>query len=1092
MNAKLQKKSVIVLRRLICVSVFQILTMPFLFANSSGQSIDQVRISINVENASLKEVFAVIKQQTEFVFSYPENVLENNERYTLNYHDVSVADVLRELAKRGGYRYKQINNNISVIKSSDTRSESGKNPNPPNQTIKGKVTDALSGEALVGATIVIRQHPGIGTVTDLQGNFSISVPDDVRTLVFSYIGYLSQEVDLADQTELNISLKPDSEALDEVVVVGYGKKSGKTISGSITSLSPRDFNKGPVTNIQQMLQGKAAGVYVTRDGDPNGTGSIVIRGTSTLRPEGQSPLYVIDGVPYASNMVVPQDIISIDILKDASAAAIYGSRAANGVILITTRQGQAKENSYVNFDSYVNIDEVSNRYEMMTGDQYRQYLTDNGSAPETGWDDGVNMDWQKEIMRTAISQNYYLNIGGTSESTKYDGSVDYLSQDGIIKTTGQEKIVIRLNVDKSLLDDHLTLGFTANSTIAKHDLLASPSDVYKSMLTFVPTVNAKDEDGNYKEDITRRDPNPIALINQNHQDSKDEIIFGSVRLKYSDIIKGLDYHLMLSYNNSRVGNNIYLEKESVSDQGKNGSATRNTYESNSLIFENYFSYDRKINKHQIGGILGYSWQEDNTDDGFQSSNINFISDATGYYNLGLGSTPDGYLVDYGTVSRRSLRMISFYGRLNYNYDQRYIFQASLRDDGSSAFGKNERWGLFPSVSGAWRVISEDFMRDQHVFNDLKLKVGYGISGNSLGFDPLVSQLRYGNVGKFYYQGSYINAIGPVQNENDDLKWEKTEMLNVGLDMAFFHSRLNISLEYYNKMTSDLIWNYTVSPTEYLYETLTANVGKVSNKGFEVTLSATPVKTSDFNWNTNLILSHNKNEVESLSNDKFKVDYVLTATSVAGAGQSGGSAQIIKEGYPLGTFYTLIFKGFNENGESLFLDKDGNTTESPVAPDDYYLEGNAQPKLNFSWSNSLSYKNLALDFMFTGVLGHKVMNATLAQLNYTSRVIDYNMPQYVLDSGQPFNDIRSHFISDRYIEKADYLRLQNLTLNYRFNLNKKEIKDLSVYFSINNVFVLTNYKGIDPEINMGGIEPGIDYNNLYPQTRSFQLGLRVGL
>lgn len=973
-----------------------------------------------------------------------------------------------------------------------SRSKSGESPNQQNLTIEGRVTDATSGEPLVGATIVIKQHPGIGTVTDMFGNFSISVPDNSKTLVFSYIGYLSKEVDLVDQTGLNISLEPDSKSLDEVVVVGYGKNSSKNISGSISSLTPKDFNKGPVINIQQMLQGKAAGVYVSRNGDPNGAGSIVIRGTSTLRSEGQSPLYVIDGVPYASNQVVPQDIISIDILKDASAAAIYGSRAANGVILITTRQGQTKENSYVNFDSYINIDEVSNRYEMMTGDQYRQYLTDNGSAPETGWDDGVSKDWQKEIMQTALSQNYYLNIGGTSESTTYDGSINYLSQEGIIKTTAQEKIVLRLNVDKSVLNDHLTLGLTANSTIAKHDLLASPFNVYKSMLTFVPTVNAKDEDGNYKEDITRRDPNPIALINQNHRDSKDEIIFGSFRVKYNDLIDGLDYQLMLSYNHNRTGNNIYLEKESVSDQGKNGQATRNTYESNNLIFENYFSYDKKINRHEIGGILGYSWQEDKTNDGFQSSNINFISDATGYYNLGLGSTPDGYLVDYGSVSMRTLRMISFYGRLNYNYDQRYIFQASLRNDGSSAFGKNERWGLFPSLSGAWRVIEENFMADQHVFNDLKLKVGYGISGNSLGFDPLVSRLRYGNVGKFYYQGSYINAIGPVQNENDDLKWEKTEMYNVGLDMAFFQSRLNISVEYYNKLTSDLIWNYTVSPTEYLYETLTANVGKVRNAGFESTISATLVQTPKFSWNTNLILSHNKNKVESLSNDKFKVDYVLTATSVAGAGQSGGSAQIIKEGYPLGTFYTLAFKGFNENGESLFLDKDGNTTESPVAPDDYYIAGNAQPKLNFGWSNNLSYKNWSLNFMFTGVLGHKVLNATLASLNYTSRVSHYNMPQYVFASGQPFNDIRSHFISDRYIEKADYLRLQNLTLNYRFNLNEKAVKNLSVYFSVNNAFVITNYKGIDPEINMGGIEPGIDYNNLYPQTRSFQLGLKVSL
>lgn len=997
----------------------------------------------------------------------------------------TVEQALKNSLANTGFTYKMLSENSFVIVKIN-KVNSSQSTNKKEVKVEGIVLDR-KGDAIVGATIAIKGQ-ATGTTTDIDGKFTLDAGFDSK-LVISLLGYISQEVSIGtDSHSIKVILNEDEKLLNEVVVVGYGKTSSKDISSSITSLSEKDFNKGPVTSIAQMLQGKAAGVFISKDGDPNSAGSLVIRGTSTLRTEGQAPLYVVDGIPNAG-IVSPQDIVSIDILKDASASAIYGSRAANGVILITTRQGKGGEGKYTTVDSYLNIETVSKRYEMMSGDQYRKYLTDNGSATEPGWDDGVSTDWQKEIMRTGISQNYYLNTGGISGKTRYDASVNFSSQEGIIKTTGQKKAVVRASVDQSVLNDRISFGVTVNGTIANHDLLISPSNVYRSMLTFVPTVNATDENGNYKEDIARRDLNPVALINQTEKATKDEILFGSFRAK-AQILEGLDYNLMLSYQNSRVTNSSYVDKASQAASGKNGVAQRNTYLDNSLIIENYLSYNKQLGKHQLGAMAGYSWQEDNTDDGFQTSNINFISDATGYYNIGLGSTPAGYNVDYGTATMRTLRMISFYGRLNYNYDQRYILQASLRRDGSSAFGENNRWGLFPSVSGAWRIISEDFMKNQTLFNDLKLKIGYGISGNSLGFDPLISKLRYGNVGKFYYQGKYINSIGPVQNENNDLKWEKTGMVNIGLDMAFWNSRLRFGVEYYDKRTSDLIWNYKVPATEYLYETLTTNVGKVRNNGIEVTISAIPVSTPSFSWNTTLTLAHNKNEVTSLSNDKFKLDYVLTGTDAIGAGQSGGSAQIIKEGEPLGTFYTLRFMGFNDKGESLFLDKNGKTTESPSAPDDYYAVGNSQPKLNFGWSNNFTYKNFTLDMMFSGVLGHKVLNATLAKLNYTSRVSHYNMPKYVLESGQPFNDIRSHFISDRFIEKADFLRLQSATLSYLYNLNGTSLKSLVFYVNVNNAFVLTKYKGIDPEVNMGGIEPGIDNNNLYPKTRAYQIGVKV--
>lgn len=953
-------------------------------------------------------------------------------------------------------------------------------------TVKGSVNDT-NRDPLAGATIK-EQGKENGTIANVDGLFELIVSSPSAVLEVSYISYESIQVKVANQPYIKIVLKDASVALEDVVVVGYGKASSKDIASSITSLGEKEFNKGPVSSVAQMIQGKVAGVYIAKDGDPNSAGSLIIRGTSTLRTGAQSPLYVIDGVPGAGN-VAPEDIVSIDVLKDASATAIYGSRAANGVIMITTRQGKGGEQKYTTANAYVSIEQVSRRYEMMSGDEYRSYLSDNGSAVEPGWDDNVNTDWQKEIMRTAIMQNYYFNTGGTFNKTRYDASVNFSDQQGIIKTTGQEKMIMRANVEQAFLNDRLNVGMTVNSIISNHDLLPNPAKVYRSMLTFVPTALATDADGLYKEDIDRRDPNPVALISQNKQHATNKTMFGSVRAKW-DILPDLSFNTTLSYQNYQSNTNTYYDKTSKLALGKNGEAIRSAYEDTETIFENYLTYNKTIKDHKFGAMLGYSWQENNTGDGVQASNINFMSDATGYYNLGLGSAPDGYNVNYGDKSIRTLRMISFFGRLNYNYKQRYILQASLRNDGSSAFGKNNRWGWFPSVSGAWRVISEDFMQEQRLFSDLKLKVGYGISGNSMGFDPMVSSIRYGSVGKSYYQGAYINSIGVVQNENPDLKWEKTSMVNIGVDAAFFDSRLKVGVEWYNKLTSDLIWEYDVPATKYLYNKMVANVGKISNQGIEVTLGADILTGKDLTWSTGITLAHNRNRVESLSNDLFKVDYVLTGGNAIGAGQSGGSAQIIKEGYPIGSYYTLKFQGFSEDGKSLFLDKDGNVTESPVAPDDYYICGDAQPKLNYSWSNSLSWKNFTLDLLFRGVLGHDVLNATLAKLTYTSRVSHYNQPKYVLESGQPFNDIRSHFTSDRYIQKADFLRLENVNIGYKLPLSSKMIRDVQLYFNINNAFVLTGYKGIDPEISMGGIEPGIDADNLYPKTRSYQIGVKL--
>ena len=411
-----------------------------------------------------------------------------------------------------------------------------------------------------------------------------------------------------------------------------------------------------------------------------------------------------------------------------------------------------------------------------------------------------------------------------------------------------------------------------------------------------------------------------------------------------------------------------------------------------------------------------------------------------------------------------------------NYNSLLIFLVAL----------NNRWGYFPSISAAWRITQESFLQNQQLFNDLKLRAGYGISGNSLGFDPLNTVLRYGSRGKFYYNGDIINSIAPVKDPNDDLKWEETAMLNIGLDFTILNGKLSGTLEYYNKTTSDLIFGYPVSQTQYYGSTYHANVGEMQNRGFETSLTVKPIQSKDFTWQSTFNVSFNKNEITSLSNDDFQMDYTYML-KIGDHGQSGNFAQIIEEGKPLGEFYLWKYAGKNKDGISQFYNKDGELTITPSGEDHFYA-GSAQPKATGGWHNTLTYKKITLDFLFRGVTGNKILNATLANLNYPAEATHYNMPKITLDESP--NDTGAHYVSDRYLEKGDYIRLDNITLSYTINPKLSGIKKIRFYSSVNNAFIITNYKGTDPEVYMGGITPGADNNNYYPKTRTIMFGLNV--
>ena len=957
------------------------------------------------------------------------------------------------------------------------------------QQITGGVIRDVYGEPVPGANVVEKGTLN-GTHTDANGRFSIQLENSRSTLEITFIGYLSQEV--IPQANMEIILLEDTRVIEEVVVVGYGVTKRKDLTSSVTTLNVKDLNTGTFVNVMQAIQGKVPGLSISKDGNPNGGTSVLLRGASTLRTGGaQEPLYVIDGIP-GGMLSSMDDIVSIDILRDASATAIYGARAANGVIVITTKRGE-ENTSKISYNGYVGFEVVSNKIEMMSASEYRAYLSANNLVLQPQNEDNVDRDWQDELTRVGISHNNYISVSGGTSQTTYFASGAFKSLDGVILETGRNTLSFMGNVQQKAMKDRLKVGLTVNATVTKGQSHPNRSDEQEflfNMLNYWPTVVDTNPDGTPKENLSRGNKNPKNLIdhNKNAFDSKSMRFTGNLQLY---LMKDWDVNASASLGYNQSNSNAYYGKFSRLAQDLNGLAIRNTSLSESKVIEVFTSYTLGLSDHDLKFMLGYSWQENEGGDGFQTSNTNFVSDAISYNNLALGSGYDGMKIPYGSYGISTLRLISGYFRFNYAFKERYLLQATVRRDGSSAFGANNRWGYFPSVSAGWRLTEESFMEDQTFFNNLKLRASYGLSGNSLGFDPLLWRARYSsapNDPAFYYQGDYLRPIKPTQNENPDLKWESTSMLNVGIDFAILNGRISGTVEWYDKITSGLIWSYPVPATQYFVNSLTANVGEMENKGWEITLNVIPLKKSEMIWNSSFNISFNKNNINSLSDDEFKLDYIRTASNIGAHGQSGAFAQIIQEGYPIGQFYLWEYAGRNAEGVSQFYDKDRNLTITPSSEDHFY-QGNAQPKAIFGWHNSFTYKRINLDFLFRGVTGNQILNATRGDLNYPIEAVWSNMHKMTKD--EPINDANAAFISSRYLEKGDYVRLDNLTLSYHVKLKSYEyIRNLRIYGTVNNAFVITNYRGLDPEVPLGGLTPGMDNRNYYPKTRTFMLGVHV--
>ena len=960
------------------------------------------------------------------------------------------------------------------------------------QSQKSGVIKDANGEPLIGVT-VLEQGTSNGTVTDVNGRYTLKTTKPNAKLKVSYIGYESQVITPGQ----SVTLSANDATLNEVVVVGYGTMRRKDVTSSITTVNAKDLDKGVYTDPAQMLQGKVAGLVISSSGDPNGSSSITLRGSSSLR-EGEAiqPYYVIDGIPGMDiSMVAPDDIESIDVLRDATATAIYGSKAANGVIIITTKKGtEGKTN--VSYNGYVAFDNALKTLDMASAAELR-------ASGEVVEDEGANTDWQDEVLRTGVSHNHNLSISGGNKQTKYIASLNYIDHDGVIRGTEMNRVNGRALITTKVLKDRLTLSAGINAMRGVHKGVPvgrNGESVLDAMNYYSPTNPVRNEDGSwFKSDIGSQNYNPLSMINE---DSNE---FEWRRMQYIgkaslNIIDGLVLNANYSYNSKQKVYSYYNSSLSqLPYGGTKGKAHRDTRLGHDQTFETYLNYDLTLAKvHKLSLMAGYSWEERVNNDGFGVSVYNFYNDQLGFKNLAYGNFING-MSDVDSGVEEIVRNISFYGRANYSYDGKYLLQATVRRDGSSVFGANNRWGTFPSVSAAWNIAEESFMKDG-IFDQLKLRAGYGVSGNALGFGAYSAYTLFGlNSGSsFTYNGVTYSKIEATQNGNKDLKWETTKMFNVGVDFAFLDSRLSGSIEFYSKKTSDLIWSYDVSTNIYPVGYMNANVGDITNTGIELTINAVPVKTKDFTWQTTVNLAHNKNKVEKLSNKKFSVDYKDWGDPNIGGISSNGEVERIKEGESLGTFWTYEWAGYNDHGQSTYYvhdattgERTGEVTTTPEKKDKTKV-GCALPKVTYGWNNTLTYKKWALTAFFQGNIGNKIMNATRA--HYSNKALlsaGKNVLADALKDKYFTSDNTYYYPSDRYLENGSFFRLSTLSLAYTFDNLDGWLKSVQVYGTAKNVFTITGYKGLDPDINLGGLEPGLDKREtFYPHTRSFILGVKV--
>jgi TonB-linked SusC/RagA family outer membrane protein len=957
--------------------------------------------------------------------------------------------------------------------------------------ITGVVTDAEDGLSIPGVSIVVKGNSTIGTITDIDGNFSLTVPSSAEVLVFSFVGYKPQEMEIAAQTVINIQLEKQIELLDEVIVIGYGvqKKTDKT--GAVANIKAEELNGGVLTDPIQALQGKAPGVVITKKGgDPNGGFSVKIRGSSGLY-SGTEPLYVIDGVPGADpTTIASEDIASFNVLKDASSTAIYGARGANGVIIITTKSGKNGEGTKVEFNSFLSLDEVANRLDLLSASEIRQYVKDNNLTEFQ--DGGASTDWQDEIYRTGTTQSYNLAFSNASENSNYRVSISHNDYEGVVKGSSKERTIGRINVNQKALNDKLNISAGLSGTIEANEYIKyggwGTQDILYQAFRRNPTDPVYDENGDYYETSRAFNYfNPIATIDdiQNERDAKR--FLGNLKADYN-ILQGLYFGVNLAYTRNDH-ESFYFEPSFTPTTTTSGAGSRSYGNYESKILETTLKYNTIFReKHNLNLVGGYSYQKD-VSTGFSAYGTDVQSDYVLSNNLSvLNSVNPGDISSY----KNSNKLISFFGRAVYNYNSKYYLTATIRRDGSSKFGSNNEWGWFPSASIGWNVKSESFLANVNVIDRLKLRLGYGLSGNQeIGSYNDIETYSPGGTAIDPETGEQIISFVGSHNPNPNLKWEENSELNVGLDFGVLNNRISGSFEYYRKTTYDLLAQYEVPVPPNKYRYTFANAGEIQNNGFEAFLQIYAIDKKNIDWKSTISYSTNKQEVVSLSDGNYELEQMKQGW-ISGPGLVGGEnwSQLIKPGYSIGTFYMPEFASFSSDGEFLFYTAAGGVTRD-VTMAERRVVGDAQPDFVIGWSNYFKiYKNFDLSFSIRAVYGFDVLNVTRLIFGNPNVLPSQNALASALEDAEAGLDDNAT-LSSYYLEDGSFVRLDNINIGYTVDIKKiKNISKLRVYLSSNNLYTLTGYSGIDPEVSFSGLSFGIDQYNVYPKTRSFTLGINV--
>ncbi|WP_177214970.1 TonB-dependent receptor [Maribacter stanieri] len=1092
----------------------------------ANNTYSQTKLDINVNKVPLANLFHEIQEKSEYIFFYNDEVLLNSGYVSLNLKGATLTTILDNALKDKGVVYRIDDRQVIIFGKEITPEPVTSKIDKQDFTVTGTVQDQ-SGQPLPGANILEKGTTN-GTQTDFDGNFEITISNADAILSVSYIGFSSKEIAVNGQNSITVSLEESAAALDEIVVVGYGTQKKSDLTGSVSSLKSEDLNPGANASVDQMMLGRAAGVQINQSSSAPGGGlSIRIRGASSLNASNE-PLYVVDGFPIDNspnltsggaaevsenqspnnplNSLNPADIESIEILKDASATAIYGSRGANGVVMITTKKGKSGK-MRVTYDVYSGIQTVAKTIDVLNTSQYINAINDlsqeQGNSPVFSEADissiGNGNFWQDQVFRSAPITSHNISVGGGDEKTSVYASVNYFDQEGVVKNSGIKKYTGRINID-SKIGERAKIGLNFNTSLIKDNnnidgiqTNENAGPIYSSLL-YDPTEPIYNADGTFSQSANLTVNNPVTLITGILSLNESNRTFGSAYLNY-DFTDNLSGKFNFGTDRQTSRRDIYNSTQTIRGGAANGIANINVLERSNYLFEYTMNYQKAFNEnHNLTVLGGVTYQKFSLKN-FYGNISGFPSDDIGTNNLELGDTNTDQL---GSRAEENT-LLSYLGRVNYNLYNKFLLTGSIRADGSSRFGENNKFGYFPSFAFGWKLNEEEFIPD--LFSQLKLRASWGLTGNQE-IGNYNSQLTFQSGPNVVLGNSVLGSVIPSRKANDDLKWETTEQFNIGLDAAMLNGRISATLDYFSKNTKDLLFNLPL-PLASGYASILSNVGEVQNKGFEVLINTTNVITDDFKWDTSLNFAAIKNKVVDLG----RIESIVTGNIMA-----VGNTAIIREGDPLASYYGYVVTGiFQEDddiansaqpiaepGHPIFEDRDG---DGAITPADQTIIGSPFPDFTYGIQNSFSYKNFQLDVFFQGQEGAELININLIESLYPANFRRNRQSRTIIDRWTPQNpDAKwpssvnpnaygASKVNTLTVEDASYFRLKNVQLSYKVPVDNIDfLNSMRVYVTGQNLFTITDYGGFDPESNsLGSSNVRVDYSS-YPTARTYLLGL----